>query len=198
MMRVEVETDLKLPIPPPMLSMPSRPPKDEEKVEKSTDVGQTIRRRKQKRREELDSSTCIITKSQFVQMWNLWIMLSNIKTQLPCISVAYSPLAPKASHSRIVWIAKTDPHYNIMQLFSWRCFWNCGHNMRRRVEFDSCSTGDCFSMRLFTSCCRKGKEPTGSEARVRASKRRKVIWIGRRRQTRMIIYIVSNSLRSWT
>lgn len=68
MMRVEVETDLKLPIPPPMLSMPSRPPKDEEKVEKSTDAGQTIRRRKQKRREELDSSTCIITKSQFVQM----------------------------------------------------------------------------------------------------------------------------------
>lgn len=31
MKRVEVETDLKLPIPPPRLSIPSRPPKEEEK-----------------------------------------------------------------------------------------------------------------------------------------------------------------------
>lgn len=36
MMRVEVETDLKLPIPPPMLSIPSRPPKVVEKEENST------------------------------------------------------------------------------------------------------------------------------------------------------------------
>lgn len=37
-MRVEVETDLKLPIPPPMLSIPSRPPKVEEKEVNSTPV----------------------------------------------------------------------------------------------------------------------------------------------------------------
>lgn len=36
MMRVEVETDLKLPIPPPILSIPSRPPKEEEKELNST------------------------------------------------------------------------------------------------------------------------------------------------------------------
>lgn len=36
MMRVEVETDLKLPIPPPILSIPSRPPKEEEKEVNST------------------------------------------------------------------------------------------------------------------------------------------------------------------
>ena len=35
MMRVEVDTDLKLPIPPPMLSIPSMPPKEEKEV-KST------------------------------------------------------------------------------------------------------------------------------------------------------------------
>lgn len=37
MMRVEVETHLKLPMPPPMLSIPSRPPKEEEKEENSTE-----------------------------------------------------------------------------------------------------------------------------------------------------------------
>lgn len=35
-MRVEVETDLKLPIPPPRLSIPSRPPKEDEKEVNST------------------------------------------------------------------------------------------------------------------------------------------------------------------
>lgn len=50
-MRVEVETDLKLPIPPPMLSIPSRPPKVEEKEVNSTEGGQTIREKKQKRRD---------------------------------------------------------------------------------------------------------------------------------------------------
>lgn len=51
MMRVEVETDLKWPIPPPMLSIPSRPPMEEEKDVKSTEEGQVIRKGKQKRRE---------------------------------------------------------------------------------------------------------------------------------------------------
>lgn len=46
MMRVEVETDLKLPIPPPMLSIPSRPPKEEEKEVKSTEKEQMIRKEK--------------------------------------------------------------------------------------------------------------------------------------------------------
>lgn len=49
MMRVEVETDLKLPIPPPMLSIPSRPPMEEEKEEKSTEGGQMIRKRRGKK-----------------------------------------------------------------------------------------------------------------------------------------------------
>lgn len=52
MMRVEVETDLKLPIPPPILSIPSIPPKEEEKEVNSTEEGQMIRKGKQKRREE--------------------------------------------------------------------------------------------------------------------------------------------------
>lgn len=51
MIRVEVETDLKLPIPPPMLSIPSRPPKEEEKELNSTEEGQMIRRES---REETD------------------------------------------------------------------------------------------------------------------------------------------------
>jgi len=42
MMRVEVETDLKLLIPPPMLSIPSRPPKEEEKEANSTAERQII------------------------------------------------------------------------------------------------------------------------------------------------------------
>lgn len=48
MMRVEVETDLKLPIPPPMLSIPSRPPKVVEKEENSTVESQTIKERRGK------------------------------------------------------------------------------------------------------------------------------------------------------
>lgn len=48
-MRVDVETDLKLPIPPPMLSIPSRPPKEDEKEVKSTEEGQTIRQGKQEK-----------------------------------------------------------------------------------------------------------------------------------------------------
>lgn len=42
-MRVEVETDLKLPIPPPILFIPSRPPMEEEKEVKSTEKEQMIR-----------------------------------------------------------------------------------------------------------------------------------------------------------
>lgn len=44
MMRVEVETDLKLPMPPPMLPIPSRPPKEEEKDVNSTGKGQMNRK----------------------------------------------------------------------------------------------------------------------------------------------------------
>ncbi len=50
-MRVEVETDLKLLIPPPMLSIPFRPPKEEEKEVNSTEEGRMIRKGKQKRRD---------------------------------------------------------------------------------------------------------------------------------------------------
>lgn len=49
MMRVEVETDLKLLIPPPMLSIPPRPPREEEKEVNSTEEGQMIRRGQEKR-----------------------------------------------------------------------------------------------------------------------------------------------------
>lgn len=41
-MRVEVETDLKLPLPPPILLIPSRPPMEEKEV-KSTEKQQMIR-----------------------------------------------------------------------------------------------------------------------------------------------------------
>lgn len=41
--RVEVETDLKLAIPPPMLSIPSRPPNEVEK-----ELNSTVKRKKRK------------------------------------------------------------------------------------------------------------------------------------------------------
>lgn len=51
-MRVEVETDLKLPIPPPMLFIPSRPPMEDEKEVKSTEKEQVIREGKEKKEEK--------------------------------------------------------------------------------------------------------------------------------------------------
>lgn len=50
MMRVEVETDLKLPIPPPMLSIPSRPPKEEKEVNSTG-------KKKQKTDDQEDNTT---------------------------------------------------------------------------------------------------------------------------------------------
>lgn len=64
MMRVEVETDLKLPIPPPMLSIPSRPPKDEEK-----EVNSTVKnKKKQEKWATLDCRLCLCKHSYLIYL----------------------------------------------------------------------------------------------------------------------------------
>lgn len=56
-MRVDVETDLKLPIPPLMLPIPSMPPKELEKEVNSTGKGQMIRKVGEKMEDVYNSQT---------------------------------------------------------------------------------------------------------------------------------------------